>query len=55
MVLSIALAQQVRSARFKQVAHPAPKVWKHHLRVHSVAVLDAEAAEWLHETYERAG
>ena len=54
VVLSIALARPDGSARFKQVAHPAPKVWMHHLEVHSVADLDAEVARWLREAYERA-
>lgn len=55
VVLSIALARLDGSARFKQVADPAPRVWMHHLEVHSVADLDAEVARWLHEAYERAG
>lgn len=54
VVLSIALARQDGSARFKQVVHPAPKVWMHHLEVHTVADLDAEVAQWLHEAYARA-
>lgn len=55
VVLSIALARQDGSPRFKQVAHPAPTVWMHHLEVRSVTDLDAEVAQWLHEAYERAG
>jgi hypothetical protein len=54
VVLSIALARQDGSARFKQVVHPAPNVWMHHLEVHTVADLDAEVAQWLHEAYARA-
>ncbi len=54
VVLSIALARQDGSARCKQVAHPALRVWMHHLEVRSVAELDAEVAEWLQEAYERA-
>ena len=32
-VLSIALPREVRSARFKEVVHPAPSVWMHHLEL----------------------
>jgi hypothetical protein len=55
VLLSIALARPDGSARFTQVAHPALRVWMHHLEVYSVADLDAEVAGWLHEAYERAG
>ncbi|WP_236246113.1 DUF5655 domain-containing protein [Streptomyces sp. CC210A] len=49
VVLSIALPRPVRSARFKEVAHPAPHVWMHHLEVRDAADLDAEVAGWLRE------
>ena len=39
-VLSIALAQRLPSARFKQIAHPAPTVWMHHLELADITDLD---------------
>ena len=55
VVLSIALGRHDASPRFKEVAHPAPGVWMHHLEVHSPADLDAEVADWLEEAYRAAG
>ena len=46
-VLSIALDRHIESARFKQVAHPAPSVWMHHLEIHALADLEDEVAGWL--------
>ena len=54
IVLSIALARHDRSARFKQVAHPAPRIWMHHLEIHDLAQLDNEVAAWLREAYDDA-
>lgn len=55
VVLSIALARQITSKRFKQVVHPAPSVWMHHLEIHSVEDLDNEVAAWLREAADGAG
>jgi hypothetical protein len=55
VVLSIALRRHDPSPRFKQVAHPAQRVWMHHLEVPSVEDLDAEVVGWLREVYEAAG
>jgi hypothetical protein len=55
VVLSIALRRLDPSPRFKQVAHPAARVWMHHLEVHSVADLDDEVRGWLCEAYQGAG
>lgn len=46
-VLSIALPRELRSARFKEVVHPAASTWMHHLEVHDPADLDTEVAGWL--------
>lgn len=54
-MLSIALRGHDPSPRFKQVAHPAERVWMHHLEVQSVADLDTEVGAWLREAYESAG
>ncbi|MFI7541866.1 DUF5655 domain-containing protein [Actinoplanes sp. NPDC049599] len=55
VVLSIALGRRDPSPRFKEVAHPAPRQWMHHLEVHRIGELDDEVAGWLREAAERAG
>ncbi|GGS28635.1 DUF5655 domain-containing protein [Actinokineospora fastidiosa] len=52
VVLSIVLPRRSDSARFKEVAHPAPGLWIHHLEIHDVTELDAEVAAWLREAAE---
>jgi len=54
VVLSIALDRHVVSTRFKQVAHPAPSVWMHHLEIHALEDLDDEVERWLHEAADHA-
>jgi len=54
VVLSIALRRHDPSPRFKQVAHPAERVWMHHLEVHRVEDLDDEVTRWLAEASEAA-
>lgn len=54
VVLSIALEWECDSQRFKEVAHPAPRIWQHHLEIHDVADVDAEVERWLQEAYEEA-
>ena len=55
VVLSIALGRLDGSDRFKEVAHPSPAHWMHHLEVHTLTDLDGEVAEWLHEAAAWAG
>ena len=55
VVLSIALGRRDSSPRFKEVAHPAPRQWMHHLEVHRTGELDDEVAGWLREAADRAG
>ncbi|MGY1779928.1 DUF5655 domain-containing protein [Geodermatophilus sp. SYSU D01036] len=55
VVLSVALERRDPSPRWKQVAHPAPRVWMHHLEVRDPAEVDDEVAAWLHEAAARAG
>jgi len=50
-VLSIALARHDGSPRFKEVAHPSPRVWMHHLELHDVSDIDDEVVGWLREAY----
>jgi hypothetical protein len=53
-VLSIALPREVVSARFKEVAHPAPRVWMHHLELRSPGQVDDEVRAWLREAFDAA-
>lgn len=55
VVLSIALGREVGSGRFKEVVHPSPRLWMHHLELQSAADLDDEVAAWLLEAYAGAG
>ena len=55
VVLSVALDRCIDSPRLKQVAHPAPHVWMHHLEVHDLATLDDEVRGWLAEAFASAG
>jgi hypothetical protein len=54
-VLSIALPHEVRSARFKEVVHPSPNVWMHHLELHEPSEIDDQVRGWLEEAYANAG
>ncbi|GAA4285681.1 DUF5655 domain-containing protein [Georgenia daeguensis] len=54
-VLSVALPRELVSERFKEVAHPAPRVWMHHLELRDVAEVDAGVTRWLAEAYSAAG
>ena len=53
-VLSIALPREVASPRFKEVVHPSPHVWMHHLEVNEVSEVDDEVRDWLREAWEHA-
>jgi hypothetical protein len=55
VVLTIALGRHDPSPRFKEVAHPSPRHWVHHLEVRALTDLDDDVAAWLREAYERAG
>lgn len=54
-VLSVALPREATHARWKEVAHPSPGVWMHHLELHSPVEVDDEVRGWLAEAYEHAG
>lgn len=54
-VLSIALGRADPSPRFKEVVHPAPRHWLHHLEITTAGEVDAEVAAWLAEAADRAG
>lgn len=54
VVLSVALPRQDTSLRWKQVVHPSPGVWMHHLELHSPAEVDGEVRDWLQAAYDAA-
>jgi Domain of unknown function (DUF5655) len=54
VVLSIGLGRHDPSARFKEVAHPAPAQWMHHLEIHDIGDIDDEVVGWLQEAADRA-
>jgi Domain of unknown function (DUF5655) len=54
VVLSIALDRHIPSTRFKEVVHPAPSIWMHHLEIHAPDDLDDEVGQWLHDATDRA-
>ncbi|WP_324650745.1 DUF5655 domain-containing protein [Georgenia sp. H159] len=54
-VLSFALPRELSSPRFKEVAHPTPTVWMHHVELRDAAQVDDEVRRWLASAYEAAG
>jgi hypothetical protein len=55
VVLTFALGRCDDSHRFKEVVHPSPSHWMHHLEIQRVEDVDDEVAGWLREAAERAG
>lgn len=53
-VLSIALPRAVVSIRVKEVAHPSPGVWMHHVELGGPAEVDDEVVGWLTEAWAAA-
>jgi hypothetical protein len=53
-VLSFALPRAVESPRIKEVAHPAPTVWMHHVELRDPSEVDDEVRSWLTEAYADA-
>ena len=45
----------VSSERFKEVVHPAPTVWMHHLEIRSPDDVDGEVEAWLREAAGATG
>jgi hypothetical protein len=54
-VLSVSLPRKAESGRFKEVVHPAPTVWMHHLELHDPREIDDEVVGWLGEAWAAAG
>lgn len=55
VVLSVALGRPDPSPRWKEVAHPSPRHWVHHLELDGPGDVDGEVVAWLREASERAG
>lgn len=55
VVLSISLNRPVRSSRFKEVVHPSPSHWMHHLEINETDDIDDDVVGWLAEALEQAG
>ncbi|WP_307433237.1 DUF5655 domain-containing protein [Pseudarthrobacter defluvii] len=55
LVLSLALPRNLDSPRFKQIVHPSPGTWMHHLELTDGNQLDAEVQDWMREAYNAAG
>jgi len=53
-VLSIAMPHEVTSKRFKEIAHPTPTVWMHHLELRDVSEVDDQVCGWLANAHENA-
>ncbi|HEY7468108.1 MAG TPA: DUF5655 domain-containing protein [Acidimicrobiia bacterium] len=54
VVLAIVLHRHDESDRFKEVSHPSPAHWMHHIEVLDVADVDAEVEDWLREAADGA-
>jgi hypothetical protein len=53
-VLSISLPYEITSDRCKEIAHPAPAVWMHHIEIRDVGEVDDQVGGWLANAYEAA-
>jgi hypothetical protein len=54
VVLSLALDHELRSPRVKEVAHPSPGTWMHHVEIRDASALDDELASLLLAAAKRA-
>jgi len=54
VVVSIALGEELSSRRFKEIAHPSPSTWMHHLELRRMEDIDRELIEWIKRAYEEA-
>ena len=53
-VLSFGLPEELHSPRVKQVAHPAARVWMHHVELWEPSQVDDEIGTWLAAAYRNA-
>jgi hypothetical protein len=54
VVLSIAFGRRDPSSRFKDVVHPSPHHWMHHLEIGDASEVDDDVVRWLREAADRA-
>lgn len=55
VVLSVVLDRHDTSPRWKEVAHPSPAHWMHHLELRAPTEVDDEVLGWLREAAALAG
>ncbi|HNT54151.1 MAG TPA: DUF5655 domain-containing protein [Anaerolineaceae bacterium] len=55
LVLTLAFRQKNPSLRWKEIVHPAPGWFVHHLELWTPADLDAEVTGWLYQAWQQAG
>lgn len=55
VVLAIALDRRDTSPRWKEIAHPTPRTWMHHLEIREIDDVDADVAACLLEAARCAG
>ncbi|KQQ85442.1 MULTISPECIES: DUF5655 domain-containing protein [Micrococcaceae] len=54
VVLSLALPFESASPRFKEIAHPSPSIWMHHIEITDASQVDAAVAGWMRQAYDFA-
>ena len=54
IALSMALPRKDPSPRWKEIVHPGPRTWMHHLEVAELDQLDDEVVAWLLEAAANA-
>ena len=54
IVVSFALREELRSPRIKEVAHPAPTTWMHHVELRGPGDVDAELIAWVTRAHSEA-
>ena len=54
IVLSLAMPRRLTSSRFKQVVHPGPTTWMHHLELRDLSDIDEEVRGWLEDAWNAA-
>lgn len=54
MVVSVATNGPLSSSRIKEVVHPSPRTWMHHIELRSVTDVDEELLRWVVQAYQEA-
>ena len=55
VVLSLSLPSRDDSPRWKEVVHPSPHAWMHHLELQAPDEVDAAVRDWVAVAYDGAG